>query len=29
MSEQDPMLAAGGQDGYIRIWNVNKSETLH
>jgi len=25
----DPMLAAGGSDGFIRIWNVNKQSILY
>ena len=28
VSEQDPMLATGGQDGFIRIWNVEQREIL-
>ena len=27
--EVDPMLAAGGSDGFIRIWNVNKQSILY
>lgn len=29
INESDPMLATGGQDGFIRIWNVNNGEILH